>query len=873
MLLPLLSYPQFLTWDYHNIATDTRLSGAYPDMVVDALGTIHVSYWNEYEDRLIYMYRPAGTQNWTREYVDANHPNGYRSAIALDNNNNPHIAYFQNSNTYAQVRYATRSTPGNWSIENIPGDPVYGWGEYGPSGTVNTSLRLKASIDLLMDENQQPQIVFFDGWSELNAFNPCSNNSEYGLRMHQAIRTSNGWVERGFGKIHNFKNSCGDDLSVYPMPEGDRYGEFCQLVQRQDNTMQTFCLSRFNNQLLNFRNNLPNSDTIWQVGRTDSLNRMLNSGWVWTRLFFTIEGIGAKVDASDIVHLSYTSSLIFGENFYAGALGSNEFVYSRIVDDTTVTYHHFGTGMYRTYTDIETQGSDSIYISYANMTTLQFEMQSSFDGGLTWDLDTIATGVPIYTSPTEIHGDSVMVLMFDAGARRLSLGHRHLDGGPWRIEVVNQSQNQGYSLDAFLDPGTTDTTFTTVFTDNYNGRLLHSTSSTSNGYQFATTLIDSTPSGIGPVALDRRSNGENVIAYARGTNHRLQFTHGNPGAWITEQVDSNAVVDFLDMRITPQDTVHIVYYANNDSCLKYAKRHITGSTWQYDNLDCDTITSGQYPSLAVDAAGIPHISYYKSNIRSLKYATLDPQTRNWVIDSLHGGSSSAIGKFSSIRLDQAGLPKIAYLDEQSTALWLIEKDANGLWTKTMVDSVPVTNLGRPIDMEIDAFGKVWIAYNFYNNFDRVKLMHRDSIWREVSVSSSGQISNAFAFRILGGSLNLFGKKNAPQNSGVALLRSGNGVHVWRDKPDVQDHGMQVLQFPNPFDGTCTLQLEVSKPIELSVNIYDAYGRKVCTLSPTQKRNPGLHIIEWDAQEVPAGMYYYVVESRTAKITGKMVLLR
>ena len=869
-MVPMLGCAQFLYWDYHNITTDTSLSGAYPAMAVDATGKIHVSYWHQAEDRLIYAFKAPGDVQWTREYVDVSHANGFRSAIALDASFRPHIVYQENVNWVVQMRYATRASNGVWTVEQIPGNPVRGWGAYGPNAVITLKERIKHSLDILIDENQKPQIVFFDGWMQVDAFPECSPGSQYGFRLQQAVKPSGGsWLVRDFGEVTDIKWSCSTPDNPSLLPRGDRYGEYCSLVQRQDNTAEVFALSRFNNRLISFRNTLPGLDTVWQRTDVDSMNRLL-PGWDWATRYYTIEGISAYVGANDDVHLAYSSSLFYGENFCCTAF-TNDLVYARVKPDT-ILYHSFGIGTYRNYTDMVTL-NDSVYFSYADLNQAQILLQASTDGGLNWVQDTVMTGIAIHASPTTIVGDSLLVLVYVADRDELVLNKRHLSGGEWRREVVNASDYSGASIDGYLHLNGGDTVVTSFYNDRNSGELFYASTSSSNGFNFAAPSLVPNTGHVSVLSAARRPNGGAVVAYAGWPNDELRVVMGSPGNWTMSVVDTTANVQYVDVQVSGADTVHVAYYVGGDTCLRHAKRHGSGANWVRDVVTCDSMVVGEFLSLALNAAGQPSIAFYASGTRALKYAAWNPGLQSWEVDSVHGGTASAVGKYAALRMDGAGLPKVAYLDEQSTAVWLAEKDGAGVWTHTLVDSVPVTNIGRPIDLEIDGFGKVWVAYNYFSNFEKVKLMHRDSVWREVAVGTQGRIANAFMFRIFGGGLYLLGRKMELQNTGVAMIRAARGVYVQAEAPLVIRENLSVSQYPNPFTEATTFQIEVKQAGEFELVVQDLYGRDVVRVMPMRKLGVGQHTFTWDAGGIPAGVYFYTVRGSGGAMTGKMVLSR
>ena len=878
LVLLLLAFPcglsaQFLYWDYVNIATDSVQSGAYSDMVIDGAGTIHVSYWNRVEDKLIYAWRAQGSNVWSREYIDTQSGNGFRSSIDLDATGQVHIAYYQNVNSKVGVRFAKRLAANNWQIETIPDLYNRGYGDYGPLGPSNAKERIQPTIEMIFDENNIPQIVFFDAYMQINAFPACTGGSDYGFKLHQAFQVNNQWVVKSFGHVSDMRLSCGDGLLPGDtLPQGDRYGEYLDLLLRPDGSMEVYSMSRFNNELIQHRTLFPFVDTVWVETPIDSMERLL-PGWGGLDRFLTFEGISATVSADDRVHLSYCSSIFYGENFCCTDL-TNDLVYARL-DQGGVFYHSFGVSTNRNYTSVLTHGgSDSIFIAYADLSTQYFILQESADSGNTWQADTLTKGIGIGKVQAEIHGDSIYVLLFDAGLEKLVLWTRSVNGGVWASQNVTTSESRGQSMDALWQTTSSDTIIHTAYNDGYLGKLYHATGSLAGNWNWTISELDPSAENVIAVSIANTAAGEPAIAYAGGQTNDLRLAIRSGASWNYIIVDSSAKPQFTDVQISNSDSIYIAYYEGNQECLYMATGHVNSANWRISTIMCDTSLVGLYPSLVLDANGLPQISYYNDNNRSLYYGKLNNTTWSWDIDSIAGGTSSAVGKFNVLKLDPAGLPNIAYLDEQNDEVWLAEQAVSGTWSFTLVDSAGVTNMGRPIDMDYDQFGKLWMSYNYYSNFEKVKLLHRDGpIWREVGVSSAGRISNAFKFKILGGDMYIVGKKNEIQNSGMAMLRAVNGVFVEAESPKLLSNNISVSNYPNPFSGTTTFRLELSEASSVGLQVFNMMGQKVATVIEGRMLKSGVHEFDFDGNLLPNGIYLYQIQSKKGTATQKMTISR
>jgi hypothetical protein len=348
----------------------------------------------------------------------------------------------------------------------------------------------------------------------------------------------------------------------------------------------------------------------------------------------------------------------------------------------------------------------------------------------------------------------------------------------------------------------------------------------------------------------------------------------NNGNWSYEIVDSAVAVGFTDIEISSLDTVHIVYYDDQLNCLKYAWRHLQDSLWNYDVIDCANQPVGEYPSLQLDAQENPHVAYYDDSRLALMYASQNPATRAWDVDSINGTNASGMGKFASLKFGPNGLPKIAYLDEQATSVFLSEKTVANTWSHQLVDSASITNIGRPIQLEIDQFGKVWIAYNYFTNFDKVKLMHRNgSIYTEVGVSSTGWIAGAFQFDIVGGDLYIVGRKNQLSNTGVGMLLSPQGLYVKIPDPNDLANAAQIVNFPNPFSETTTFRIELTRSQTVDLEVYDLYGKRIASVLTSTKLGAGVHEFNFDASGLSSGMYIFELRNDRSRMVKKMILAR
>ncbi len=79
-------------------------------------------------------------------------------------------------------------------------------------------------------------------------------------------------------------------------------------------------------------------------------------------------------------------------------------------------------------------------------------------------------------------------------------------------------------------------------------------------------------------------------------------------------------------------------------------------------------------------------------------------------------------------------------------------------------------------------------------------------------------------------------------------------------------------YPNPFNPLTSIKLELSKPMDIKVRIFDNTGNEIEVLHDG-KLNAGQHLFKWDAAKYPSGVYYYKTEGNDFSTTKKMMLVK
>jgi len=97
--------------------------------------------------------------------------------------------------------------------------------------------------------------------------------------------------------------------------------------------------------------------------------------------------------------------------------------------------------------------------------------------------------------------------------------------------------------------------------------------------------------------------------------------------------------------------------------------------------------------------------------------------------------------------------------------------------------------------------------------------------------------------------------------------------------DTEEAGTQLpstytldQNYPNPFNPVTTIQFALPQSGEVNLSVYDVLGRRVATLVNGQLQ-AGQHTVNFQASDLPSGMYLYRLTTPVGSISQKMVLLK
>ena len=79
-------------------------------------------------------------------------------------------------------------------------------------------------------------------------------------------------------------------------------------------------------------------------------------------------------------------------------------------------------------------------------------------------------------------------------------------------------------------------------------------------------------------------------------------------------------------------------------------------------------------------------------------------------------------------------------------------------------------------------------------------------------------------------------------------------------------------YPNPFKETTTIDFLLEVPSQVVLEVFSIGGEKICTVA-NEKKSPGKYSVPFNANDLPAGIYYYRLQTETGTSVRKMTLIK
>jgi predicted GH43/DUF377 family glycosyl hydrolase len=352
------------------------------------------------------------------------------------------------------------------------------------------------------------------------------------------------------------------------------------------------------------------------------------------------------------------------------------------------------------------------------------------------------------------------------------------------------------------------------------------------------------------------------------------FTAGN-AAWEAGSVLVNAVLYKLGQ--------YTMYYTGGAEIGRATS--LDGINWQRDTINNPVLsgTLGQWDEGGVSlsrclyADNLIHMWYtgFNNNERQIGYATsLDGIT--WI----KYGGNPILTKGSSGSWDGSYVQAGTVLLEGNTfRMWYDgsrEPTPTNLW-RIGVATAPLV----PVPVELTSFTVTSNGKEVILKWSTVTELNNQGF--EIQRSTEGIEFFTVGF------VNGHGTTTEQQNYSYADRDLDNGKYFYRLKQvdyngsyeysdvveiDFRTFNSYLLEqcYPNPFNPTTTIGFGIQDKSNVKITILNAIGEEVAVVL-NEEREPGFHQVEFNAANLPSGVYFYQLKAGSFVETKKMILMK
>lgn len=843
---------QFLDWDFEDIHTDVRQSGARPDLVRDGLDWFHTVYWHQERNQLVYGFQAPGTA-WQWLDVPDSGTFGYEARLIVDDNQTAHIAYLHNDGGESTLRYAAYEN-GLWTIEEVlPGVAI---GPYGPD--LNFPTYIQPSLDIFLQDNGRPAIMFFNG--DFGSIVTCSQvisiYTGYELNLNVALQVNDDqWLNTPQADVPYTGN-------LVCINGSDRFGEFCQVLEQSDGDRFALAVNLHNHELMYYRAS-PGDPSNWTYTILDSTSRTLAEEDIYFRESYHFPA--ASMQSDTVMHLAYGIAHHYGQanNWFNRSL----FFYARFHPDSigqpaySPFFYEFPfPNEYRAFFQIAAATDDQVFISYYHPETSSMVVLETTNGGQNWTPDTLRQINLTARLQMQVRGDSLHVFAFDEDRNQLLQSSRPLNQPTWVDRYITQNESSGEFLSSVVRRENGQDQFWVAYTETGADQLQFAQKSSGN-WTFET--IDANERNVSDVSMQLNAAGEPVVAYVFRDLERLKIAYKEGGVWQFQTPESSSSARDVQLGLTP-DSLHLMYYDISIGALKHTHGAYPAGPWQTDILDASSSIVGQRPSFVIDEQDQLHVAYMDVLNAKLRYAFRNT-SGIWTLEDLTEAQNYTPANVS-LAIGQDGNPRAAFRNAGANDIQYAER-TGGSWQVNPVDGDVANIVGQPLRLILDSLDRPWILYNYAAVLDELRLVRRTNggSWAQVSVLNPKEIANVFDFSLVEEDLYVIGRKNVVGATGIGLLYAEQGI---KTQISAQLKPTALQMFPNP--GREVVAIQVDPGLQPSrLEVYNLQGQSVhfWEIEPAVET-----MFSWSTADLPPGVYLFRLQSREGMLTRRWVKL-
>jgi uncharacterized protein (TIGR02145 family) len=119
---------------------------------------------------------------------------------------------------------------------------------------------------------------------------------------------------------------------------------------------------------------------------------------------------------------------------------------------------------------------------------------------------------------------------------------------------------------------------------------------------------------------------------------------------------------------------------------------------------------------------------------------------------------------------------------------------------------------------------------------------------------------------------LFINYNKEAGFTIRCIKDDNGTEI-HEEPSKIPNGFSLLQnYPNPFNPGTVIQFSIPNEVYVTLSVFNTLGEQVTELV-NQQLSPSTYSVNFDAKDLPNGIYFYKIQAGEFVQTKKMILMK
>ncbi|MDH3268054.1 MAG: T9SS type A sorting domain-containing protein [Ignavibacteria bacterium] len=352
------------------------------------------------------------------------------------------------------------------------------------------------------------------------------------------------------------------------------------------------------------------------------------------------------------------------------------------------------------------------------------------------------------------------------------------------------------------------------------------------------------------------------------TNVSIEYSTDNGSAWLDVVVSVPAASGSYSWTIP--NTLSLQCLVRISDASNASVNDVSDSAFTISNLVTVTAPNGGENWIGDDQHDITWTSQNITNV-SIEYSTDNGSawlgvvastpasggSYNWTVPNtpstqclvrISDASNASINDVSDATFTIAPGPMITVTAPNGGELWLAGTDHNITWTRQSVSQVKIEYSTDNGSVWIDVVATTPAVFGFYNW----------TIPNTPSTQCLVRISDAGNAAVNDVSDNAFTIEEAVS---VEDLKSG-----------IPEEYALYQNYPNPFNPSTKIEFAIPSPSQVTIDVFNQLGEQIATIL-NSNLSAGYYKVEFDASNLPSGLYFYRILSGNFVETRKMVLLR